>query len=330
MSKLSLTLACADYDRTRPLLDGSVQPEGIELVGVPLRPGEIFFRMSRYKEFQVSEMSLASYTILKTRGDCPFVAIPAFPSRMFRHSCIYVNTNAGIESPQDLAGKSIGMPEYQMTAAVYARGMLHHEYGVAPESVLWMRGGLEEPGHQSVVSYKLPEKIKLEAIPPGKVLSRMLEAGEVASLITPNFPSTFLQGSPTVKRLFPDFKEVETDYFRRTGIFPIMHTVVIREDVYKQHPWVAQSLFKAFLRAKEQASQELYEADALKVTLPWVLSEVEETRALMGADLWPYGVEPNRVTLEALTQYLVEQGLAERALPPEELFAPNTLDHYRL
>ena len=274
---------------------------------------------------------LASYTILKTRGDCPFVAIPAFPSRMFRHSCIYVNTNAGIESPQDLAGKSIGMPEYQMTAAVYARGMLHHEYGVAPESVLWMRGGLEEPGHQSVVSYKLPEKIKLEAIPPGKV--PLSDAGgrrgsrpDHAQLSI----GLFLQGSPTVKRLFPDFKEVETDYFRRTGIFPIMHTVVIREDVYKQHPWVAQSLFKAFLRAKEQASQELYEADALKVTLPWVLSEVEETRALMGADLWPYGVEPNRVTLEALTQYLVEQGLAERALPPEELFAPNTLDHYRL
>lgn len=330
MTKLSLTLACADYDRTRPLLDGSVQPEGIELVGVALPPGEIFFRMSRYKEFQVSEMSLASYTIMKTRGDCPFIAIPVFPSRMFRHSCIYINTESGIESPKDLVGKNIGMPEYQMTAAVFARGMLHHDYGVAPESVTWMRGGLEEPGHQSVVSYKLPENIRLEGIPPDKVLSRMLEAGEIAGLITPNFPSTFRQGSPTVKRLFPNFKEVEMDYFRRTGIFPTMHTVVIREDVYQQQPWVAQSLFKAFLKAKKQASQELYEADALKITLPWVLSEVEETRSVMGTDFWPYGVEPNRVTLEALTQYLVEQGVADRALPPEELFAPNTLDHYRL
>lgn len=320
MSRLHLTMACWDYDRTRPLLDGSIQPEGIELTSVVLPPDEAFPRMLRSQEFDISEMSLAAYVMLKARGDCPFVAIPAFPSRIFRHSCIFINTNTGIKRPQDLNGKRIGVPEYQMTAAVFGRGMLHHEYGVAPESVEWLWGGQEEPRDTRPISYEVPERIRLNSIPSGKTLSEMLVEGELDALISVKFPAPFLLESPKVKRLFPNFKEVELDYFRRTGIFPIMHTVIIREDIYAEHPLVAESIYKAFEQAKEKAYQELYEMIALKTTLPWLLHEVEETRRVMGKDFWAYGVEPNRITLEALAQYLVEQGLARRAPSLEELF----------
>ena len=320
MSRLHLTMACWDYDRTRPLLDGSIQPEGIELTSIVLPPDEAFPRMLRSQEFDISEMSLAAYVMLKARGDCPFVAIPAFPSRIFRHSCIFINTNAGIKRPQDLNGKRIGVPEYQMTAAVFGRGMLHHEYGVAPESVEWLWGGQEEPRDTRPISYEVPERIRLNPIPSGKTLSEMLVEGELDALISVKFPAPFLLESPKVERLFPNFKEVELDYFRRTGIFPIMHTVIIREDIYAEHPLVAVSIYKALEQAKEKAYQELHEMIALKTTLPWLLHEVEETQRVMGKDFWAYGVEPNRITLEALAQYLVEQGLARRAPSPEELF----------
>ena len=326
MNKLTMTLACWDYDRTRPLLTGVIEPEGIELIGIVLRPNETFFRMLSFREFDASEMSLSTYASLKAKGDCPFVAVPVFLSRIFRHSCIYVHTDSGIERPEDLAGKRIGLTQYQNTASVYARGMLQHDYGVAPESVHWLHGAQEEGGRKTLPSDPPPARIKLDPIGHGMTLSTMIDKGELDALITTSIPSSFLRGSPRVRRLFPNYKEVEQDYFRRTGIFPIMHTLVVRQDVYDRHPWVARSLFKAFSAAKEYAYNEAYETDALKLTLPWVIGAVEEARATMGVDYWPYGVESSRPTLEALTQYLAEQGLAQRAAPIEELFAPNTLD----
>ncbi len=328
--KLKLTLACLDYDRTRALFDGTVQPEGIELNCLALAPNETFFRMFRHREFDVSELSLSSYSTLKARGECPFIAIPVFPSRFFRHACIYINAAAGIAQPADLKGKRVGAPEYQLTAAVFVRGMLQHEYGVAAEDVQWFWGGQEERGRKGVIAMKLPERIRLREIPGDTTLTAMLEAGELDALITPNMPSAFVSGSPKVKRLFPDFKQVEMDYFRRTRIFPIMHTVALRADIYQEHPWAAQSLSKAFARAKAIAHQQMYDTDALRLTLPWLIHHIEETRAVMSPDFWPYGVQANRPTLEAFTLYLIEQGLADRRLEPEELFAPNTLDEFKI
>ena len=227
MSKLRLTLACWDYDRTRPVLDGTVQAEGVDLAGTVMEPGKLFARMWKTGDFDVSELSLADYTIMTGRGQSPFIAVPIFPSRMFRHSCIYVHTKAGIARPEDLAGKQIGSPNYQMTAAVWARAMLHHDYGVLPESVEWFWGGQEAPGGSARIALDLPPGFSVSPIPEGKTLSSMLDAGELDALITPNFPSPFLAGSPNVARLFPESRPVEEDYFRRTGLFPIMHTIVL-------------------------------------------------------------------------------------------------------
>ncbi len=330
MKKLALTLACWQYDRTRALFDGTVKAEGIELNCLSLMPNETFYRMLRHKEFDVSELSLGSYSTLKARGDCPFVAIPVFPSRFFRHSCIYLNSEAGIDSPDDLKGKRVGVPEYQLTAAIFVRGMLQHEYGVKAEDVNWFWGGQEESGRVGAISYQLPDRIHLQEIPAEQTLVAMLETGELDALITPNMPSCFVRGSPKVKRLFPDYKPIEMDYFQRTRIFPIMHTVAIRKDVYDLHPWVAQSLFKAFTQAKAIAQKEMYVTEALRLTLPWLIDHIEETRQVMGEDFWPYGLGPNRIALDALTTFLVEQGLTERKVEPEELFAPNTLAEYRI
>lgn len=323
MSKLRLTLACWDYDRTRPLIDGRVQAEAIDLEIEVLRAREAFPRMLEKKEFHVSELSLASYVTLKARGDCPFVAIPVALSRMFRHSCIYVRTDAGIEKPQDLKGKRVGTTQYGSTAVVYMRGILEHEYGVRAEDMHWHIGGLDNPTPRPLVPLKLPEKIRLDFLAQEQTLEAMLEAGELDALLSIYIPSIFLNGSPRIVRLFPDYKEVEKDYYRRTGIFPIIHTVVIREDVYKEHPWAAGSLYQAFCEARNLAVDGLYDTDALRLSLPWLIDHVEEARQVFGTHFWAYGLEPNRKTLEALGRYVFEQGLAPRIVSPDELFAPN-------
>jgi 4,5-dihydroxyphthalate decarboxylase len=317
MSRLSLTLACWDYDRTLALRIGEVKPEGIDLTYLCLPPEESFFRQLKDQEFDVSEMSLSSYMTVRTRGETPFVAIPVFPSRIFRHSCIFINAASGIRKPEDLAGRRVGVPYYQMTAAVWVRGFLQHDFGVPPEAIRWVVGG-EMPGRLSG-----PASIKADPLAPGESLDLMLEAGKIDALITTYLPSSFRRGSPAIRRLFPDPRPVEEEYFRRTGIFPIMHTVVLREELYRRHPWVARSLYRAFEESKERALRRLYDINALAVTLPWLVLEIEETRRLMGEEFWPYGIEPNRRTLETLVQYLVEQKLAERRLPLEELFADN-------
>jgi 4,5-dihydroxyphthalate decarboxylase len=323
MPNLQLTLACWDYDRTRPLMDGRVRPEGIDLDIKVLRPRQAFQRMLDDQEFHVSELSLASYTALKGRGQCRFVAVPVALSKIFRHSCIYVRTDAGIKAPADLKGKRVGTSQYSSTALVFMRGMLQHEYGVAPCDLHWFMGGLNTFTEQPLIPLDLPRDVRLDFLPAGNTLERMFEAGELDALLSIYIPSLFLQGSPRITRLFPNFKTVEQDYYRRTRIFPIMHTVVLREDVYREHPWAARSIYQAFRAAKDLAVEGLYDTDALQLSLPWLLDHVEEARRAFGEDFWSYGLEPNRPTLAALGRFVHEQGLSPRMVSPDELFAPD-------
>jgi 4,5-dihydroxyphthalate decarboxylase len=330
VSKLRLTLGCWNYDRTRALLEGRVQPDGIDLNYLNMPVEETFFRMLRHREFEVAEMSLSSYVVSLFKPDRPFIAIPVFPSRFFRHSCIYVNADSGIREPRDLVGKKIGNPEYQMTAPVWIRGILSDEYEVPVNSVTYYSGGEEEPGRPEKLKLDLPPDIRVEQIGPEQTLSSMLASGEIDALYTARMPSSFRNGGGKVKRLFEDFVPVERDYFRRTGIFPIMHTVVIRRDVYEQYPWVAQSLYKAFCIAQQETYQDIYETAALKAMLPWLTAHVEETRREMGDDFWPYGFERNRETLATFLRYSYEQGLSKELLEPERLFAPETLEAFKI
>ena len=330
MARLRLSFACWNYDRTRALLDGSVQPDGIDLVGLDLPVEETFFRMLRNREFDVAELSLSSYTVSLFREPKPFIAIPVWPSRMFRHASIYIHSGAGIREPKDLAGKRVGNPEYQMTAPVWIRGMLQDEYGVPVESVTYVTGGEEEPGRDEKIKLTLPPSIRVEPIGPTQTLSSMLADGEIAALQTARMPSTYLTRPDRVRRLFENYREVENDYFRRTRIFPIMHTVAIRREVYEAHPWVAMSLYKAFAVAQKRAYDDLCQTAALKTMLPWLTAHVEETRRELGEDFWPYGFAANRHVLDTFLRYHHEQGLSKRRLAPEELFAAETMERFRI
>ncbi len=307
---MQLTLACGRYDRTQALIDGRVRIEGVETLDyLALKPGETFWRQLNNLEFDASEMSLSSYTILRSEGDERFIAIPVFPSRVFRHSAVYLRADSPIEKPEQLKGKRIGVGDYQMTAAVWVRGFLQHEYGVRPEDVSWVVG-------KPIRAIKPPEGIRLETLSGEKTLEDMLERGEIDALVSVMLPRSLGKG---VRRLFRDFRAVEADYYRRTRIFPIMHTLALKRAVYEQHPWLAVSLYKAFCKARDLAQHWLYDTDALPVTLPWVINEVEKSREVA----WDYSVEGSRPTLEALVRYLDEQKLSRRPVRVEELFAPN-------
>lgn len=330
MGKLRLSMACWNYDRTRALLEDRIPVDGVELTYLNLPVEETFFRMLRHHEFDVAEMSLSSYVLSLFSENPPFTAIPVFPSRFFRHSCIYINRDRGIREPKDLIGKRVGTPEYQMTAGVWIRGILSDEYDVPVPSVKYFNGGEEEPGRAEKLSLSLPPEIRLEAIPATKTLSAMLDAGEIDALYTARMPSTFLRGSGKVARLFEDYQTVERAYYLKTKIFPIMHTVVIRRDVYGKYPWVVRSLYKAFVHSQREAYQELYQTAALKTMLPWLIRHVEDTRATMGQDFWPYGFEPNVHALTTFLRYSYEQGLSKRQLEPRELFAPESLEAFKI
>ena len=329
MSKLRLSMGCWNYDRTRGLMDGNIQPDGIDLNYLNMEVEETFFRMLRNREFDVAEMSLSSYSVSLFR-DSPFIAIPIFPSRFFRHSCIYVNADSGIKTPKDLIGKKIGNPEYQMTAPVWIRGVLSDEYGVPVDSVTYYTGGEEEPNREEKLKLDLPSNIKVQSIGPTQTLAQMLATGEIDALYTARMPSTFRTQPDKVKRLFENFVPVEQEYFTRTGIFPIMHTVVIRREIYEKNRWVAQSLYKAFAEAQQETYKDLYETAALKTMLPFLTAHVEETRRVMGDDFWPYGFQKNEKTLETFLRYHFEQGLSKKLLTPKELFAPETLESFKI
>jgi 4,5-dihydroxyphthalate decarboxylase len=327
VSRLRLTLACGDYDRTRALHEGTIVPEGIELVCLRLPVEDIFFRMARFAEFDAAELSLSSYLISMTeQGPGRFVAIPAFLSRSFRHSGIYVNQGSGIAAPEDLVGRTVGLAEYQLTANVWIRGLLAEHHGVPVASVRYRTGGLHTPGRAEKLRLELPGDLDIAPIPPGRTLSDMLATGELDAVYSPRTPHCFRAGHPAVRRLFSDVRAVEADYHRRTGIFPIMHVVVLRRDVYEANRWAARSLFRALVAARDAAWQGMDETASLRFMLPWLAIELEATRAVLGHDYWSYGLAGNENTLATLIGYSHAQGLARRAFAPAELFAPETLE----
>ena len=326
--RLRLSLACWDYDRTAALASGAVRPDGIELIFLAQPVEETFFRMLRHREFDAAEMSLSSYVVSLGRKDPPFVAIPVFPSRVFRHSSIYVSARSRIRDPGQLAGRRVGVPEYQMSAAVWIRGMLSDDYGVRADSVEYFTGGEEQPGRVEKLKLSLPRRFRVRPIGPGQTLSGMLAEGEIDALYTARAPSSFRSHPDRVRRLFENSAGVERDYYRRTRIFPIMHTIVIRRDVYRANRWVAQSLFKAFAEAQRRTYRDLAETAAPKTMLPWLATHVEDAKRELGDDWWPYGFAANRHVLETFLRYHHEQGLSPRLLAPEALFAPETLESF--
>jgi 4,5-dihydroxyphthalate decarboxylase len=328
LKNVPISLACWDYDRTAALADGRVAVSGVDLTYLTLRVEETFLRMIAHREFDAAEMSLSSYTMSKFRDDA-FVAIPVFPSRVFRHGSIYVSEKSGIREPKDLAGKRVGVPEYQITAAVWIRGILAEEYGVPFSSVSYFTGGEEHAGRAEKPGLKLLADVKVEPIPQDRTLSEMIATGEIDALYTAQAPSTYRKGGP-VRRLFQDYVAEEQAYFGRTKIFPIMHTIVLRRELYERQRWLAVELYKAFVRAQAIAYENLLHTGVTKTMLPWAPSHGEATRALMGEDFWPYGLEKNVKTLETFLRYHHEQGLAPKKLAPHDLFAPETLESYKV
>ena len=329
MAKLTLSVAVRDYDRTRPLSDGWVQIDGVDPVFMALDPEEIFFRAFRHAEVEICELSLSSFTVKTAQGNCPYVGVPAFVSRAFRHNSIYVRTDR-IKKPADLKGKKVGVPEYQLTANVWARALLQDDHGVKPSDIHWIRGGLEEAGRLEKIAITLPKDVKLDDAPVGRTLSSMLESGEIDAFIGPRVPSPFERGHPQIGWLFPDPLGTAKDYFKRTGIFPIMHLVGVRREIVDRHPWLPGAVFKAFDRAKALTVEKLADTSSSKVTLPFVEEQLRAARALMGEDYWSYGLNANRKTLETFLRHHHAQGLSSREVEVEELFHPGTHEAYKL
>ena len=329
MSKLNLSVAVRDYDRTRPLSDGLVQIDGVDPVFMALDPEEIFFRAFRRAEFDICELSMSSFTVKTAQGGCPYVGVPAFVSRAFRHTAIYVRTDR-IKKPSDLKGKRIGVPEYQLTANVWARAILHDDHGVTPADIRWIRGGLIEAGRLEKISITLPEDVKLEDAPPGRTLSSMLEAGDIDGVIGPRVPTPFERGHPHVGWLFADPVAAAKEYFKRTGIFPIMHIIGVRRELAEQHPWLPAAVLKAFERSKAIALEKLSDTSSTKVTLPFVEEQLIGARKLMGEDFWSYGVQKNRKVLDYFLGQHHAQGLSSRRVSVDELFHPATYEAFKL
>jgi 4,5-dihydroxyphthalate decarboxylase len=329
VTTLNLTFACESYDRIRALQDGRVRPEGIDLNILALPVEETFYRQARYREFDVSEMSLSSYLLTLDADEPPFVALPVFPSRSFRHQSIYVNTGSGIKAPSDLAGKRVGVPEYQLTAVVWQRGILAEHHGVPVESVRYFTGGMEQTGRVEKLKLDLPPGVSVTPIAPDQTLSAMLADGELDAVYCAGQPVGY--GTlPQLGRLFEDFPAVEADYYRKTGIFPIMHTVVIRRSLHERHPWIARSLTKAFGAALDIAYADLAQRNALKVMLPWLDQHLTDTIAVLGPRYWDYGLEANRTVLETFSRYHHEQGLSSRPRRAEEIVLAQAGDSFVL
>jgi 4,5-dihydroxyphthalate decarboxylase len=329
MAKLQLSIAVGDYDRMRPLVDGRVPIDGVDPVFLALEPEEIFFRAFRHAAFDVCELSLSSFTVKTAQGDCPYVGVPVFPSRAFRHTSIYVRTDR-IRSPADLKGRRVGTPEYQLTANIWARALLAEDFGVSHADIVWVRGGMEQPGRAEKIALDLPPEIRLEQAPATTTLSAMLERGEIDGIVGPRAPSCAERGHPHVGWLYEDPTRAASDYFRRTGIFPIMHLLGVRRALAERHPWLPGTLLKAFEQSKAAALARLGDTSATKVTLPFVEEQLKAARALMGEDFWSYGVAPNRKTLDAFLGYHHAQGLSKRRVAVEELFHPSTLEAHKI
>jgi len=313
----TITFAGGDYDRTHALIEGTIKPEGLELDWKVLPYHEIWTRMLNRYEFDASELSLSSYLIARTMGK-PLIAVPVFPARAFRHSCIFVNAKSGIREPRDLMGKKVGLAEFQQTATVWMRGALQHEYGVDLEKIRWFCWS------KSRMEIEMARGYDITQIPVGSAPDEMLASGELDAMICANLFPSMLNGRPEIRRLFENYPEVEAAYFKKTGIFPIMHTVAMREELWKEAPEIAVNLWKAFQQAKLQAYERLNDLSPYKISLVWFREPLQRQREILGGDPWPYGLEKNRHVVETLMGYLYEQGLAPKKIPVEELFAPNT------
>jgi 4,5-dihydroxyphthalate decarboxylase len=326
---LPVTIAINDYDHVRDILSGEVPLPGIALT--PLRLSgveEIFFRFSRFREWDVSEMSLAKFVTLRAREE-PIVAIPVFPSRMFRHSAIFVRADSPLTDLRELDGARIGVPEWTMTATVYTRGLLVHQYGVALSRVRWFKGGVNEPGRVEGIALRPPADVEVTRVTE-RSLTEMLLAGDIDAVMAAHPPSAFEDGSGRIRRLLTDARSAEADYYAETGVFPIMHVVALRQEFHEANPWVAMNLVTAFEEAKRRSLARLVEVTTARIPLPWAGELAMEAQQRFGADFWPYGIEPNRPTLETFLLLCHEQGLTERRLDPEELFVPQVQESYRI
>jgi 4,5-dihydroxyphthalate decarboxylase len=329
VAKVQLSLAIGAYDHVRDLLDGTVEVAGVELTVLRLPVEEIFYRFLMHGEFDVSEASLAKIVAFAAQDDRRFVPLPVFPSRVFRHSSIYVRSDGGIERPEDLAGKRIGVPEWAQTAAVYTRGLLAHDYGVDLASIHWHQGGVNEPGRVEKVALDLPPGVRLNVI-ADRSLSEMLLAGELDAVLSARPPAPILAGDARVRRLFADYRAAELAYARKTGIFPIMHVVAMRREVYERDPWLAMNLFKAFDEARSRSLQRAAEMAMSFFPLPWIADELRLARKLFGGDPFAYGIAPNRATLELFLRYAFEQGVCRRPLEVDALFPPEVQATFRI
>ncbi|MDP2033949.1 MAG: ABC transporter substrate-binding protein [Polaromonas sp.] len=329
MTKLQLSVAMGDYDRTRALYDGRVQIDGVDPVFMLLNPEEMFFRAMRSQDFDIAELSFSSYLVKHSRGESPYIAVPVFLSRAFRHTSIYVRRDR-IKTPEDLKGCRIGVPEYQLTAIVWARALLEDEYGIKPSDVTWVRGGIDTPGRPEKIKLELPANVRLESAPEGKTITELLDEGEIDAFIAPRPPGVQALRNPNVGWLFDDPTAVAKDFYRRKRVFPIMHVVGIRNALAQQHPWLPGAVVKAFTQSKAAALEALGDTSATKVTLPFVEEQLHAARALMGQDYWSYGVAQNQPTLETFLRYHHSQGLSPRQVPLSEVFHPATYESYSI
>jgi 4,5-dihydroxyphthalate decarboxylase len=329
MSKLQLSVAIGDYDRMRPLVDGLVQIDSVDAQFMLLDPEEIFFRAFRHADFDVCELSLSSYSVKTAAGTSPYIAVPVFPSRAFRHTSVYVRTDR-IKSPADLKGRRIGVPEYQLTANIWVRLFLEEDYGIRPSDITWVRGGYEHPGRIEKISLNLPDDVKVENARADATISDLLASGELDAVIGPRAPSCFDRGHPNVGYLFADPQATATEWYRRTRLFPIMHTLGIRRTLVEKHSWLAVAIYKAFERSKAIALTKLSDTSATKVTLPFVEEQLGAARRLMGEDFWSYGLEPNHEVLRCFLERHHAEGLSSRLLSPEELFHPSALELHKI
>ena len=329
MSKLQLSVAIGDYDRMRPLVDGSVQIDSVDAQIMLLDPEEIFFRAFRHADFDICELSLSSYSVKTAAGTSPYIAVPVFPSRAFRHTSVYVRTDR-IKELADLKGRRVGVPEYQLTANIWVRLFLEEDYGIRPSDLTWVRGGYEHPGRVEKISLNLPPDVVVENAPADATISDLLANGELDAVIGPRAPSCFDHGHPHVGYLFADPLATATEWFRRTRLFPIMHTLGIRRTLVDQHPWLPVAVFKAFERSKSIALAKLADTSATKVTLPFVEEQLRAAKKLIGEDFWAYGLEPNREVLSRFLKRHHAEGLSFRLLKPEELFHPASLELHKI
>ncbi len=330
LSKLNLSIAMGDYDRTRPIVDGRVRIDGVDPICMLLSPEEMFFRAFRHQDFDVSELSISSYCVSVAKGDPHYIAIPVFLSRAFRHTSIYVRTDRGIQKPEDLKGKRIGIAEYQLSANVWVRGLLEDSYGVKPSDIVWVRGGMDTPGRPEKIKLDLPADVKIEQAGPSDTLNQMLADGDIDGFIGPRWPRCFDEGHPQVGRLFSDSIRAAEDYYRQTGIFPIMHVLGVRRSLTNDHAWLPGALLKAFSEAKKVAQAALNDTSATKVTMPFVEDSLGRAKRLLGTDFWSYGVHGNETTLEAFFDMHHRQGLSPRRVTLEEAFHPATFEAYSL